>query len=194
MLKNGKDSKAGVTAPKAQVSSTAAAPTASVAASAADPAEPADAQAEAAAPAAAAAAEAPVVPPAARPAARPAVTGKKVLAPRKPAAKSGGLGVKKLATKVDDSLFDQKPAEPVAPVPVGAGSTASEGAYLAHGPSRRRTHGPAERCAEGPPVFFPCYKIGRHRCVALCRLTLRGLTRTQARGSSQLRSSPSACT
>jgi len=129
-MKNGKESKAGSAAPKAQLSSTAA-PTASAAPPVADPAEPAEAPAESAAPAAAAAAaEAPAVP-AARPAARPALTGKKVLAPRKPAAKSGGLGVKKLATKVDDSLFDQKPAEPVAPVPVGAGSTASEGAHLA---------------------------------------------------------------
>lgn len=30
---------------------------------------------------------------------------------KKTAGKGGGLGVKKLATKVDDSVFDQKPAE-----------------------------------------------------------------------------------
>ena len=86
----------------------------------------------AAAPAAAAAAAAAA--PAPRPVARPAAAGKKVLAPRKPAAKSGGLGVKKLATKVDDSLFDQKPAEPVAPVPVGTGAAASEGTDFHLGP------------------------------------------------------------
>ena len=136
-MKNGKESKVGSAALKAQLGSTAAP---SAAPPAADPAEPAEAPAESGAPAAAAAAEAPVVPPA-RPAARPALTGKKVLAPRKPAAKSGGLGVKKLATKVDDSLFDQKPAEPVAPVPVGAGSTASEGPYLACGPPSRHADG-----------------------------------------------------
>ena len=31
----------------------------------------------------------------------------------KPRAKAGGLGVKKMATKVDDSVFEQAPAEPV---------------------------------------------------------------------------------
>lgn len=36
----------------------------------------------------------------------------------KPKAKGGGLGVKKMTTKVDDSLFDQAPAEAViAPPP-----------------------------------------------------------------------------
>ncbi len=36
-------------------------------------------------------------------------------AAKKPAAKSGGLGVKKMTTKVDDSLFDQAPSEDPAP-------------------------------------------------------------------------------
>lgn len=36
-------------------------------------------------------------------------------AAKKPAAKSGGLGVKKMTSKVDDSLFEQAPAEE--PVP-----------------------------------------------------------------------------
>ena len=45
-----------------------------------------------------------------RPAAKPRV------APRK-GAKPGGLGVKKLSTKVDESVFDQKPEEPPAVVP-----------------------------------------------------------------------------
>ena len=35
----------------------------------------------------------------------------------KPRAKAGGLGVKKMTTKVDDSLFEQAPAEPVAAAP-----------------------------------------------------------------------------
>lgn len=50
---------------------------------------------------------------------RPALAGKKLLAPRKPSAKVGGLGVKKLVTKVDNSLFEQAPAAAPAPVPVG---------------------------------------------------------------------------
>lgn len=51
---------------------------------------------------------------------RPA--GKGPLRVSKPKAKGGGLGVKKMTTKVDDSLFDQAPAEaviaPPPPVPV----------------------------------------------------------------------------
>ena len=35
----------------------------------------------------------------------------------KPRAKAGGLGVKKMTTKVDDSLFEQAPAEPVVAAP-----------------------------------------------------------------------------
>ena len=35
----------------------------------------------------------------------------RLLASKKPAAKTGGLGVKKATNKVDDSIFDQKPAE-----------------------------------------------------------------------------------
>ena len=36
----------------------------------------------------------------------------------KPKAKGGGLGVKKMTTKVDDSLYDQAPAEAaIAPPP-----------------------------------------------------------------------------
>lgn len=37
----------------------------------------------------------------------------------KPRTKAGGLGVKKMTTKVDDSVFEQAPAEPViiAPAP-----------------------------------------------------------------------------
>lgn len=51
-----------------------------------------------------------------RPVARPA--GKARIIGKKTAGKTGGLGVKKLTTKIDDSLFEQKPAqEPVAPAP-----------------------------------------------------------------------------
>ena len=47
---------------------------------------------------------------------RPA--GKGPLKLSKPKAKGGGLGVKKMTTKVDDSLFDQAPVEAViAPPP-----------------------------------------------------------------------------
>ena len=70
---------------------------------------------------------------AARPAPRLPVAGKKsLLAPRKVGSKSGGLGVKKLATKVDDSLFDQKPVEAPPPLPVGPsiGATTPEGEHL----------------------------------------------------------------
>jgi ADP-ribosylation factor GTPase-activating protein 2/3 len=64
------------------------------------------------------------------------MTGKKPLISRKPTAKAGGgLGVKKMTTKVDDSLFDQKPAEPPAPLPVGAAAT-PEAEKQAAAPSR----------------------------------------------------------
>jgi hypothetical protein len=53
---------------------------------------------------------APAKPAAAKPR-PPAATKSKTLASKKPVGKPG-LGVKKMAVKVDDSLFDQKPAEP----------------------------------------------------------------------------------
>ena len=40
------------------------------------------------------------------------------VAPKKPGAKAGGLGVKKLATKADAALFEQAPAEPEPKVPL----------------------------------------------------------------------------
>lgn len=70
----------------------------------------------------AAAAPKPAAP--AKPAPRPGMAGKKPLISRKPAVKAGGgLGVKKMTTKVDDSLFDQNPAEAPPPLPVGATAT-----------------------------------------------------------------------
>ncbi|KAK9831820.1 hypothetical protein WJX74_010695 [Apatococcus lobatus] len=70
--------------------------------------------------------------PSARPAAKPRAAARK-------APKTGGLGVKKLSTKVDESVFDQKPEEPPAIVPqtekqtspaaAAASSTASRFAY-----------------------------------------------------------------
>ncbi|GAB4815643.1 hypothetical protein N2152v2_002689 [Parachlorella kessleri] len=58
---------------------------------------------------------------AAKPAAR-APTGKsRLIASRKPAAKAGGLGVKK-TVKVDESLFEQAPAEEIVAPVVAAGS------------------------------------------------------------------------
>ncbi len=36
---------------------------------------------------------------------------------RKPAGKTGGLGVKKMSKQVDESLFDQKPEEQAPPAP-----------------------------------------------------------------------------
>lgn len=47
----------------------------------------------------------------------------RLLASKKPAAKTGGLGVKKMATKADDSIFEQAPAE--APIVVLAQASAS---------------------------------------------------------------------
>lgn len=53
-----------------------------------------------------------------KPAARSTVVGKSRIVGKKPAGKAGtGLGVKKLTTKVDDSLYEQAPEEaPVMPV------------------------------------------------------------------------------
>ncbi len=36
---------------------------------------------------------------------------------RKPAGRTGGLGVKKMSRQVDESLFDQKPEEQAPPAP-----------------------------------------------------------------------------
>lgn len=36
---------------------------------------------------------------------------------RKPAGRTGGLGVKKMSKQVDESLFDQKPEEQAPPAP-----------------------------------------------------------------------------
>lgn len=49
-----------------------------------------------------------------------ATTKPRLLTSKKPAAKKGGLGVSKMTTKVDDSLFEQAPAEE--PTTVVAGS------------------------------------------------------------------------
>lgn len=51
---------------------------------------------------------------------------KKPLGARKPG-KTGGLGAKKLTTKPNESLYDQKPEEPVAPVPTANNSTPAAG-------------------------------------------------------------------
>lgn len=53
----------------------------------------------------------------AKPAAPRAAPKPRVGSARRPTGKSGGLGVKKMATKVDESLFDQAPEE-AAPAPV----------------------------------------------------------------------------
>ena len=46
-------------------------------------------------------------------------------AAKKPAAKpGGGLGVKRMTTKVDDSLFEQAPAEEAPPPPAAAAALA----------------------------------------------------------------------
>jgi hypothetical protein len=42
---------------------------------------------------------------------KPPVAKPRFAAPKKPAVKSGGLGVKKMTTKVDDSLFEQAPMD-----------------------------------------------------------------------------------
>lgn len=48
----------------------------------------------------------------------PVASKSRLLAHKKPAAKKGGLGVSKMTAKVDESLFDQPPAEdPPAVVP-----------------------------------------------------------------------------
>mmetsp|Transcript_3828 Transcript_3828/g.11056 ORF Transcript_3828/g.11056 Transcript_3828/m.11056 type:complete len:475 (+) Transcript_3828:191-1615(+) len=73
-----------------------------------------------------------------KPVLRPGGTaaGKKLLAGRKPAGKpGGGLGVKKMTTKVDDSLFDQKPEEAPPPVPIGS-SPKADGSSTSPAPSR----------------------------------------------------------
>ncbi|KAK9839315.1 hypothetical protein WJX81_007499 [Elliptochloris bilobata] len=78
-------------------------------------ASPAAAAAAPAAPAALPSAAAPPRKPPAKP---------RFVAPKKPGAKAGGLGVKKLATKADAALFEQAPAEaePKVPLPArGAG-------------------------------------------------------------------------
>lgn len=57
--------------------------------------------------------------------------------PRKHAAKAGGgLGVKKITTHVDDALFDQAPAEELAPPPVGSPTSPQTEAAAAPGTSR----------------------------------------------------------
>lgn len=48
---------------------------------------------------------------------------------RRPAGKSGGLGVKRMATKVDESLFDQAPEEATAPSPIPVVSLHSSRRY-----------------------------------------------------------------
>jgi ADP-ribosylation factor GTPase-activating protein 2/3 len=69
---------------------------------------------------------------------RVAVTSR-LVQPRKPSGKlGGGLGVKKLDTKVDETLFEQAPAapEPPKPAPVAAEAAAAEAAPQASGSSR----------------------------------------------------------
>jgi ADP-ribosylation factor GTPase-activating protein 2/3 len=78
-----------------------------------------------AAPAATPSTEQPSTPPAAASRPSSAITGRKptITGTKKPGVKSGGLGVKKLTTKPNESLYDQKPLEP-APEPVPGATTA----------------------------------------------------------------------
>eukprot|EP00898_Chlorokybus_atmophyticus_P009167 jgi/Chlat1/9251/Chrsp99S08521 len=71
---------------------------------------------------------------------------------RKPATgKLGGLGVKKLAAKVDDSFFEQKPAEVVVPSALAAASTADGGlSTAASAPMGSRFSYDALGAAPGP--------------------------------------------
>ncbi|PSC67912.1 putative ADP-ribosylation factor GTPase-activating AGD8 [Micractinium conductrix] len=94
------------------------------------------AAATAAAAAAPAAPAAPAVPAAASAPRAPAAKGR-LLASRKPGAGKGtGLGVKKMVTKVDDSLFEQAPQEEPEPVPEAATPAAEPGAPAAPASSR----------------------------------------------------------
>lgn len=73
-----------------------------------------------------------------------------LLASKRPGAKSGGLGVKKMTTKVDDSLFDQKPAEAPPPPPATAPSP-KEGTSASSEPSRFAFSAMVEEEAPPPP-------------------------------------------
>ena len=54
----------------------------------------------------------------AKPAAPRTAPKPRLVSGRKPAGRSGGLGVKKMSKQVDESLFDQKPEEQAPPAPV----------------------------------------------------------------------------
>ena len=56
-------------------------------------------------------------------------------APKKAGAKAGGLGVKKMTTKVDDSVFDQAPVEDAPP----AAALSALGPTLTVGDTELRT-------------------------------------------------------
>lgn len=111
-----------IAAPPPAAPPAAAAPASNGAAAAA--AKPAEAAAAApAAPAAASSSGAAARAPAAKP---------RLLASRKPGAgKGGGLGVKKMAVKADEALFDQAPQEEVAPAPDTGLASIDQGAGAA---------------------------------------------------------------
>lgn len=72
----------------------------------------------------------------------PCAAASRLVQPRKPSGKlGGGLGVKKLATKVDDTLFEQPPAapeppKPAAPTPEAAAAEAAAQAGSSSASSR----------------------------------------------------------
>lgn len=59
---------------------------------------------------------------------------------RRPVHKAGGLGIKKVARPVDESLFDQAPEEAPAPTPVGVVSSTLA---VAHQQASRQVSAPA---------------------------------------------------
>lgn len=88
------------------------------------------------------------VAPAAVPAAKKPTS---ILGAKKPAAKTGGgLGAKKLATPVDDALFDQRPREAAPPKQTLAGAAASSAA--ASKAASPAGPGPSERFAYSGPT------------------------------------------
>lgn len=88
-----------------------------------------------------------------KPAARSVLAGKPRFAGKKPTAKGGSLGVKKLTTKVDDSLFDQKPAEePVMPAATVGDSKAAPVAPTASRFAYDTLADEAPKKKAGPPV------------------------------------------
>lgn len=100
----------------------------------------------------------PMVPQAVPMAPKPiAAKGSMVLGAKRTTAKAGGLGVQKLAAKVDDSLFEQAPEEkslpsmPVNAPPPSASSPSAGSGAMALGGSGSFRAGPSNGAAAPPP-------------------------------------------